>query len=56
MAQHYVELFERLLQRERQGAPDGTRPAVPIPTDRARVAAAIISESATIEDDTPQTA
>jgi glycosyltransferase involved in cell wall biosynthesis len=56
MAQHYVELFERLLQRERQGAPDGTRPAVPIPTNHARVAAAIISESATVEDDAPKTA
>jgi glycosyltransferase involved in cell wall biosynthesis len=56
MAQHYVELFERLLQEQRQGAHDGTRPAVPIPTEHARVAAAIISDSATIDDDAPQTA
>ena len=56
MAHHYVELFERLLQRERHGAGGGTRPAVPLPTGHARVAAALTTESASIGDETPQTA
>jgi glycosyltransferase involved in cell wall biosynthesis len=55
MAQHYVELFERLLLAERRRAGEGTRAAVPLTTGHARVAA-FTSGSTPIEDGTPQTA
>ncbi|MDQ0893396.1 glycosyltransferase family 4 protein [Agromyces ramosus] len=55
MAQHYVALFERLLQQERQRRGEGTRAAVPLPTERARAAATVASASA-VGDERPQTA
>jgi glycosyltransferase involved in cell wall biosynthesis len=55
MAQRYVELFERLLERERGGG-GAARPAVPIATDHARSAAGITLGSVAIEDGAPQTA
>lgn len=55
MAQDYVALFERLLQRERQRQHDRTRAAVPITTDRARAAATVASASA-VDDERPRTA
>ena len=55
MAQRYVELFERLLERERGGG-GAARPAVPIATDHARSAAGITLGSVAMENGAPQTA